>query len=146
MTVGCGICDINTKTYVQFSSSFHRRKNRGTHKAVQKYIHLHTSVLSNLCYLHRFMEENKMGGGLSLVFFWRAPSLPFAGSGGPSCCPFWQSSGERRSPQSELVVIVMVGVAEGVSPFLSSSFSQVEDRFRKSWVSSYDQWYFNRGC
>jgi hypothetical protein len=32
MTVGCGICHINTKTYVQFNWSFHRGKHKKTQR------------------------------------------------------------------------------------------------------------------
>jgi uncharacterized membrane protein len=47
MAVGCFICHINTKTYVQYNWSFQTRKYGGyTDEAVQKYNHKYTSVLS----------------------------------------------------------------------------------------------------
>jgi hypothetical protein len=50
MTVGCGICYINTKTYVQYSWSFHTRKPKKTQW-------LHMRLLKNTStYIHHYCQ------------------------------------------------------------------------------------------
>jgi uncharacterized short protein YbdD (DUF466 family) len=56
MTVGCGICHINIKTYVHYVWSFRKRKPKKTvvtHEAIQKYIHIYIYISTvNSCCLH----------------------------------------------------------------------------------------------
>jgi hypothetical protein len=45
MTVGCGMCYINTKIELNFSHKKTQENTVATHEAIQKYIHIYTSNL-----------------------------------------------------------------------------------------------------
>jgi hypothetical protein len=67
MTVGCEICHTNTKTYVQCNWSFHTKKKQEktvvTHEAIQKYIHIYTSVLWTYAICNTFKWMSQFLGG-----------------------------------------------------------------------------------